>query len=98
MSIVPVLIVLFGLGFGGIAIGGYVNFRSVRSGRGPSPTGIAIQVAAIVLVLISVSLTFLIAIAKSELWPVTILLIPILLFAIILMIGAIQGLRGRRRP
>ena len=98
MSIIAVLIVLLTLSFVGILLGSYVNLRSVRSGHGPSPTGLAIQVAANVVVLLVVSVTFFVAIEKSGLWPATILLIPILAFGVILVIGAVQGLRGRRRP
>ena len=98
MTLLPVAMMLFGLSFAGVAIGSYINFRSVRSGHGPSPTGLAIQMAAIVVVLLVVSVTFFVAIEKSGLWQATILLIPILAFGVILVIGAVQNLRGRRRP
>lgn len=91
-------VMLFGLSFAGIAFGSYLNFRSVRSGQGPSPGGLAIQVAGIVVALVAVIAMFLVAIEKSGLWPATILLIPIVAFAVVIGLGALQGLRGRRRP
>ena len=98
MSIIAVLIVLLTLSFVGILLGSYVNLRSVRSGHGPSPAGIAIQVATIVVVLLSGSFALLIAIANSGLWAAAFLLIPMLIVPVILLLGAVQGLRARRRP
>ena len=98
MSLIAVVIVFFTLCFDGILVGGYVNLRSVRSGHGPSPTGNAIQVVAIFVVFLSGSFTLLIAIAKSGLWAAALLLIPMLIVPVILLLGAVQGLRARRRP
>jgi hypothetical protein len=98
MSIPPIWIALVALSFIGVVIGTYVNFRSVRAGRGPSPTGIAIQVAAFAVVVLAVCLTIVIAIATSGLWLASILLIPILATLAILVLGAVQGLMARRRP
>ena len=98
MSIIAVAIGLFTLSFVGILLGSYVNLRSVRSGHGPSPTGIAIQVVAIVVVLLSGSFALLIAIAKSGLWAAAFLLIPMLIVPVILLLGAVRGMRAWRRP
>ena len=84
------------LGVAGISIGTYVNLRSVQSGRGPSPTGIAIQAGTIAVVLLSVVVIGLIAIATAGLWAAIVLLIPILVVAIVILLGAVQGFRAGR--
>lgn len=97
MNIFSVSIALVALSVVGISIGTYVNLRSVRVGRGPSPTGIAIQVGTIVVVLLAVCLIGLIAVANAGLWAAAILPIPILVVSVILLLGAVQGFRARRR-
>ena len=98
MSFVPILVAVCGLGVVVSVIGILVSFRSVKAGHGASPSGIAINVSGIVLTLLAVTITFLVAIAKSGLWLLAILIIPIPAFAIVLVVGAVQGLQGRHRP
>jgi hypothetical protein len=80
-----------------ISVGTYINYKSVTAGRGPSAVGIALQVAPFATMSLLFSLVLLLAIYTSGLWPASILLIPILGFAAVLVLGAVQGWR-RRRP
>jgi hypothetical protein len=89
---------IFGLCFAGIVIGTYLHLKSTRAGTGPSPTGIAIQVTAIVVVLLLVSAVFVIAIVKSGLWPLVVLVVPFPAVAGVLAIAAVRNLRARRPP
>ena len=98
MTIFPVLGALFVMGVIGISIGTYVNLRSVQQGHGPSPTGIAIQVATIATGLLALVLIGLLVIVDAGFWPAVILLVLFVLPSFVLVIGAIQGFKTRRRP
>ena len=92
-----ILIAMVVLSIVGISTGTYLTLSSVRSGRGPSQTGIAIQVGTIAIVLLSVVLVGLIAVPTSGLWAAAILLVPIFVVAILVLLGAVQGFKAGRR-
>jgi hypothetical protein len=76
-----------------IGLGTYLNFRSVKAGRGPDRIGIAIQALTLGIVLIGVVAVAMAGMVRAELWPAALLLIPFVLAAGLLLVGALQRLR-----
>ena len=81
------------LAISALAWGAFLNFRSIRAGRGPSNSGIALQAAILGIVQIAVVIAGLVMTVRAGAWPALILLLPFVIAAIALLAGAAQRLR-----
>lgn len=93
MKIELVLLGAWGAGVAAILFGAYLNFRSIRAGRGPSRSAIAIVALTGAIVLLGVAGVGLLLIAREGWWPASPLLLPLVIVAVVLVVGAVQGLR-----
>lgn len=89
----PIALIITAAGLSLIGVGTYLNFRSVKAGRGPDRLGIAIQAFVFATVLIGFVAVAVAGIARAELWPAGLLLVPFVVVAGLLVIGALQRFR-----
>lgn len=73
-----------------VAAGTALNLRSVRAGDGPSKVGLRIQSFAVGILLLVVSGFGAVGTVQAGLWPLFVLLIPILGVSLAFIVGAVQ--------